>query len=280
MLRYNKKLQDHIIELLAREPYLRTRTLHEKLNRAGQRFSLRALYKELEHLIDEGIVVRWGKELGLSLPWLNQLAAFVDEAHDRYTGEGVLRKLLPIPNQPLVLTFSELNTLDAFCSQLISTLHHEHPRKAMFVWHPRQWFHIVRDEAESRLKHSLAVTRYQRYIIVGGQSYLDKFFLRNLPKSYVVSTAPGPFHTSRNTYYGVIADTVLTVKLAKQSAERIDELYDRVRTRQDFSESELLTLLRSKIPSRVKVEVAPKRAAELKKHFCDYFGLSSKSEDV
>ena len=139
---------------------------------------------------------------------------------------------------------------------------------------------MVRNEAESRLKHSLEVSKYKRYIIVGGESYLDRLFLRGLPKNYVVSTSPGPFHTERNCYYAVIADTVLTVKLAKQSAERIDELYERIHSRQSFIEAELVKFLRTKIRSTVKIELNQKRAHDLKRRFCDYFGISLRSDEV
>lgn len=280
MLRYSKKLQDRIIELLAQSPYLTPLQVHSRVQSTEASYSIRAVYKEVHNLIKEGIVVRLGGALGISLPWLTELSAFVDTAQERYTSPETLKRLLPTRDAPLKISFSDLNALDTFCSQLMSTLHFEYPSKAMFAWHPRQWFHMVRNEAESRLKHSVATAQYKRYIIVGGDSYLDQLFLRNLPANYVASTAKGPFHGERDTYYGVIADTILTVKLGKQSAETIDALYERVKSRHDFTDAALITFVRSKIRSRVSVELDPKRAASLKRKFCDYFGISKNSSEI
>lgn len=270
----SSNVADAILALFRRDGEMSAGEIHAALQDGYGRCSLRAVYKELTNLMAAGIVVKQKGRFSLSLPWMLSLFRCADDLF-RAALRRPAASLLPAEKETRRWRFHDLRRLDQFWLQLIFLLFEGSATRTMFVWAPHFWFHLLEYGRELQAQDAMSVAGNLMYMIVGGDTFLDRQPERYWSRSvYRWSYEPSSFHSERQTYYDVIDDYVLTVKLDARTAHRLGECFRSVKTARDAARVPELALFDHRANVTLSLAHDESRARALRSRFCRHFGLA------
>ena len=272
LLQERPSLEELLIEELVRYPGATAKQLEIELKRRGTAYSLRGIYKELGKLEGQGIVFKQGDTFNLHLAWIMKLLAFGDRAFESYTTGPHLAEALRADRSKKVERFSDLRKLDRFWTQMILALHSLYPKNVMCFWCPYQWFYYAQGFNCKTFYEAIDLTGYRRAHIIGNDSFLGRKAAKILPKNGLYSFAKSPFHAETTTYYTVIADCVLTVKLDRAITNQIDALFASVTNDKQLDPLRLDEVFGSRVKASVTIERNQVKANKLRMKFSEFFG--------
>lgn len=265
-------LEELALRALVKEPGASAKRIFQLLNSQGHAYTLRGVYKELAKLTEQGILFKSGQSYNLRLAWITKLLAFGDQAFERYTAPSYLAGYLGGDYAKHSEKFTDIRKLDRLWTQLIFALHQMYPSKIMCFWCPYQWFYLAHYFTCTQFYEAIDLAGFKRVHIIGTDTYLGRRALNDLPKGGVYSFAESPFHHERTTYYTVIGDIVVTVKLDEQVTARIHSLFQTVRSESELDPEVLEKVFGARVKATLRSEKNPKKAASLKKKFANFFG--------
>ncbi|MEJ0053755.1 MAG: hypothetical protein WDN10_03475 [bacterium] len=248
-------LEDRIIELLL-EGRLSIKSMHARLVFPEKSLSLRAIYKATDKLIAAGVLIKTGKRL------------MVDEEWARRVGE----RLRPVPvaapsvGEKFSHTFTSIEHLDAFWKTVVLPIEESVPNPEVFFYNPHDFWAYMPERKESEeayYRHFAKVGRHG-FFIVGGESEADKEFKREYQGEYLQIDTRNILSLRRSDHVTVIGSLIVTVRLPKVSATRIDKLYESNRPIKDTL-PELLPICRALGKIRFTLENDPLKAKKLRK---------------
>lgn len=274
LLQEHPQLDERLVQILAERPGSSAKILHSAVRAGGSVYTLRAVYKELAKLIDQGIVLKRGDAYSLRLAWIMNLQAFGARAYEQSTSAEGLRRAIGDGAETLRERFSDLRKLDRLWTQLMLMLHKAFPNRVMCFWIPYQWFSVAHRFTAKQFYDAVTIGRHARLHIMGEDSFLARAALRDLPKSGKYSFAESPFHSERQTYYTVLADHVLTVRIDSETTARIHSLFESIRSERDLTPERVEEVFRSPARASLTLERNAKKARQLKKKFAEYFGVT------
>ena len=264
-------LDEKIVVTLANS-YLSAKELHQRID-SQTAYSLRGIYKELNKLQENGVVVKVKDKYGLRIPWAIDLLSLAEKINHHYVNQLSLQTLTLKEDERTIWHFNDLFHLNDFWSQILLKLVKEVKSKTMLGWNPHPWFHLIQTEQENQYIRSLQLSNVRLYLIVGGKNYLDKWpekFWDINTVEYAFATSS--FESNQSQYINIIGDYVLTVKLDKQTTEAIEKIYQTVQSAEDIDLAEILKVFHSKVKASIWLEKNPKKATILRKRFEKYFG--------
>ncbi len=265
-------LDELIVVALVNAPGATAKSLWSLLGSQGHRFTLRAVYKELAKLIDQGILFKRGETYNIRLAWVMNLLALGDRAYEQYTSPAYLTRALGIEGTKRTERFRDLVKLDRLWTQLILALHQLHPGRVMCFWCPYQWFYLAHSFTCKQFYDAIDLAGHRRCHIIGVDTFLARRAVKDLPKNGRYSFAKSPFDDERTTYYTVVADRIITVKIDKQTTAKFDRLFHSVRTEADIQPTEIEQIFSSPVTATLTIEEHHLKAAKLKRKFSDFFG--------
>ena len=274
LLKDTKKLQDRVVHLLARSPGITAETLHARLARDNVRVTLRAVFKVIRKLKDTKVLIKVGNCYSLRLSWAIELRNFTDEIFSNYRKKSLFYSLIPEQGKSFSWNFPDPPLADDFWRQLTLSLFDQTGKKKMFYWIRHSWFQLPSVELESKFMEVLRSRAYKLYIIVEGNTFLDRLECRNIGTNpYVISFAPSPFRKSNWGSLSVIGNYVVTLRIDRYIRNKIDNLFSKVKSAKDIELTEINHLLQLKGRCTLRVENNPTKARQLKTKFARYFGV-------
>lgn len=275
LLQKSATLENEIVRLLSQSSRgMTAEAIRIEVGKSLRAYSRRGIYKELQRLIAEGILVRGRGVYALRLAWLLSLQSEIERIAKYINDPEYLTGALPTRNQAVLLNATDLTTWDQHWTQMMLAMHTLFPRLPMFIWCPRHWFTLTHPEIESTFTKANESKRNLRYAIIGGRSFLD-LRDRNLlkRKSTGYSFRVSPFEYDRNHYYWIIGDYVGTNTLDAATVKQIDDIYARTKKESDLDATLRKRLLSTKCRGTVKCEWAPEKAERLRARFLTHFGI-------
>ncbi|MFN8392184.1 MAG: hypothetical protein U0136_17965 [Bdellovibrionota bacterium] len=272
LLQQEPNLEELILKALVDLPGATAKAVLNHVQQNAGPFTIRGIYKELAKLQQQGILLKQGETYHVRLAWIMNLLAFGDRAYERYTSSSYLARSLSPEKQ--TERFSDLVKLDRLWTQLILTYHQLHPKSIMCFWCPYQWFALAHELTCRQFYDAINLTEFQRCHIIGDDTFLARRAVKDLPKKGVYSFAKSPFDDERSTYYTVIADVVLTVRIDKETTARLHHLFHSVRSESELNPNLLDSVFGRRIRATLTTEVNASKALRLKRKFADYFGMT------
>lgn len=275
LLQNSTTLENEIVRLLSDHPRgLTAEQLRTEIGRTLRPYSRRGIYKELQRLIAEGVLVRGRAVYALRLAWLLSLHSEIERITRQINNVEYLKGALPTKDEAVILHSSDLVNWDRQWTQMMLVMHALFPRLPMFIWCPRHWFTLTHPEIESTFTAANESKSNLRYVIIGGRSFLD-FRDRGVVrrKSTCFSFKVSPFEYDRAHYYWVIGDYVGTSTLDATTARKIDDVYARTKKESDLNAETRKKLLGRKCRGTVKCEWAPEKAQKLRRIFLTFFAV-------
>jgi len=268
-------LSEILIELFEDHPQQSVKTIAAELLRRGYRYTSRAVYKELNKLQEQGIVVKARDQFSLCLPWVIELMRFADVLYQSYLTSSAMTNLLPADGRKFIWRFRDLRRMDDFWLHLMFVLFQHSRSKRMFEWIPHYWFHLLHYEKELQAQRAMKVAQNKLYMVLGADTYLDRSPVKYWDKGvYEWSFARSPFHSDRSRYFCVIDDFILVVRLDRRTNARIDQLFSKVKSKADIEAAEVYEVFQAPARIKVSLEQNQRKAHSLKRKFSIYFGVA------
>jgi hypothetical protein len=268
-----RTVSEAIIGLFQQHTALTAAAIHGELLRGGRNTSRRAIFKELHKLLERGVIVRVQGRYSLSLTWVLSLIDFSESLFQRFIGQARTDVLLPAAEEKHRWVFSDLQRMDQFWLQLMFLLFEKSSSRVMCEWLPHFWFHLLHYGKELEAQRAMKRAGNRLYMIIGAKTFLDlqpsAYWDRRV---YDWSYASGPFE-GESSYFCVIDDYVLTVKLDSKTSEQIDSLFRRVRSARDMESAAFVALFKQKVSAVLTLERNEKKACKLLRRFGEFFGI-------
>jgi hypothetical protein len=274
LLQKRISIEEAIVKVLARKVNLSVKEIISSLNQEGLSFSQRGVYKELNKLEEQGILLKSKYGYSLQLSWITNLLSFADAAYDIYSHPKYLEQLLSLGTKRTTHKFTKVGRLDQFWIQLMSSLSRLYPKEYLYLWCPYQWFNLLHPYNVNLFYQASDMTGTKRYHIMGDDNYLNQKALKTMPKLGEYSLRNSPFSNQMNTYFSVTGDVVLTIKFDSAFNNRIETLFDSVKSESDLKSYDLNSVFSPDIKGSLTLEKNEIKAKRIKKKFQEFFGIS------
>jgi len=265
----DQKLEEQVLEKLASHPL----TAEELFEYFKKDFTLRAVYKVLEKMEKEGVVLKRKKKYYLHFSWVLRLNNLAVEAKSFYL--KFPKNILDFENKKRqIWHFRDLYKLNSFWGDLLLLLLDESKDKRLFGWNPHPWFHLLQTKQEEQYIKAIKAAGGGLYLIVGGRTFLDHWAEKFWDKKAVeYSFALSPFQKEKQTYINVIGDTVIRVKLDSDITKKIENLYQQTKSSKELNIGEIISIFRTQVRASIWLERNPVKAKILRRRFIKFFGL-------
>ena len=262
----------HLVSAAARG--LTAQEIREQVAKEWKQYSRRGIYKELQRLEKEGVLMRSLGRYSLRLAWALSLQAQVDQLVTKISRPEIQDLFLPSKDQDLVVTCSDLVRWDRVWTQLMLILHSAFPDLPHFQWVPRYWFNITHPDIQKTFIPSANLHRERRFSIFGGRGPLDVAFEPSMAQvSSVYSMKRSPFESDRRNYRNVIGDYLITCTLDQRTADRIDRLFESVKDLDKLPNDAGAKLLAVKCRGTVRCSWSPVQAEKLRNQIAKFLGV-------
>ncbi len=266
-------IKTKIVLLFEKYPQLKAKTLHQLLIQSKMDCSLQAVYKELKHLLNEGIIRKNAQFYSLDTTWVVQLHEFAENLMNNYLAK---QSIMPLPDQghSYQWRFNNLLDLNDFWGHTLIYLLRHFPDEKIFIWYPNVWFYLLDQKKEERFWQTLKAPENKIYTMIGHDFFLNRWAKKMFEKNNItVSLAKGPFHNKQTHYYNVVGDYVVTVVLHKVLAQEIHALFSSTRNLSEINLTDLITTFVKMKKATVNIENNPIKAQRMKTKFRRYFGI-------
>lgn len=249
----DSSVEDRIVELSADRP-ISIRGLHEELA-AQHPVTLRAVYKAVNKLIDAGVLLKVGGEVMVDQEWAGRAAVMLSSV----SGPRLA------PGEHAVYTFTSLEHLDAFWKTAVLPLESSGIRESFFYNPHDFWAYLpARKGSEDAYYRHFSQTGRYGFFTIGGASPADKEFKRAYQDEYLQVDLQDIRQFRRTDHLTVLDSFILTVRLGKKLAGRIDTLYEAGETI-DLILPDLIRACQRPGKIRLIFENNPAKAARLRK---------------
>lgn len=277
LLGANNSLENKIVLALSKEGHLTTKQIHELLT--SNNISIQAIYKSLKKLQCEGIITKVGKLHSIRIPWLLNLSKLTTQLQHTYSEKQYAHTFLPKKEgERKSWKFNDLLKMCDFWSHILLILGEFSISKKIYEYSPHSWFHITQPVQEDQFLQSLSTLVEEQYSIIGGRSNLDiwiadQYWNINNYKYHLSQSEKVWPENDRSKYINVTDEYILTVRLTRQTANQIDNMYSDQKTTLEPWSSQKLAVFKQQTSIRITIEKNKTKAETFKKRFKRGFGL-------
>lgn len=274
----NKNLEDSIIEILTVKKELSEKDIQEHLLKKGSAPTIQGIYRVLRKLQKEGVLVKHKKFFSLRLAWLLELSGLVEKMEGTYLKESYLSQFLPAPGTQLTWNFTDLFKMNSFWSQLLLALAKKSTSKVAFNYSPHLWYVLLQEEQEEQFMNTYFPQLKHAYMVIGSRSAFDKYTLTlsnsiDKKEQRYLASSPSEYITkNRSEYLDIIDDYVLTVKLDKETANKIEEICQESSPLIKKNMLQVYRLYNKQAKCKIILRHNPEKAQKYKNKFAKIFG--------
>lgn len=276
ILQNDEQLEDALVKLLAQTGSISAKHIQAKLKAINRIYSLQGIYKELNKLIVQGVIVKVKDSYSLSLAWVLNLTSLTEIMYKSHSSTEYISLLLPSHKQKFKWSFANLTKLDRFwIHTLIAISRHEKPCK-LFQWIPHPWFALSPWKIHESVEAALRVSKTRTYTIIGGDTHLDRSITRSWAEDiYHTSHSKSAFDLLQASYITVCGDLILEVKLDSKTVDMIDQIFCSGEKLADLPYKLVASLFSNSIKATISLANDAKKAQKIRRKIADYFGVKS-----
>lgn len=248
-------LEDDLVERLLQVPSS-IQELHAYVRQKGREVGERAVYKAVHQLIEARVVLKAGKRVRIDEEWLRKLRGALSSRSIPLIEKG----------ERVSYAFNSFSHLDSFWKTIALQLEPLEEDGRIFFYNPHNfWAYLPeRTESEDAYYKHFEGSKLHAFFTVGGATALDRQFKRSYQNEYFQIDERAVSFIPRNVHMSIFGDVIVTVRIAKRLAERIDVLYGSGLPIKDIL-PEVLAALDSFPKSRLSIENNPEKASKLRK---------------
>ncbi len=265
-----KETEDMVIEILSKKNEVALKYLFEEIAREHP-ITLQAVYKAVNKLIDQEVIVKSGKKISLSKEWVQKVKIGLGE-----------RMQIPQLNDGDYLSFSfnSFIQLDTFWKHLMLLIQDEVELNfPVFLVNPHEMFIFLRPESQREYLTSFSKKQRYAFITVGDNTLGDKEFKHEFENDFFQVNLDRGAIKERHKHMIIIGDFVSETIIDKTTAQRIDDLYEKSSNINELSDG-IKEIFASESKVRIRLNKNFKRANRLRKHLAKPFFIPQEVQKV
>jgi hypothetical protein len=232
------------------------KSIHTRLHTIGRRVTLRAVYKSVTKLLNAKVLIKVGKYLLVDQEWAGRVRTELGSVAPPDLAVG----------EKASYTFVSIANLDAFWKTMVLPLEEATRTREIFFYNPHNfWAYLPeRKNSEDAYYGHFAPSGRHGFFTVGGETVADLEFKRQYQSEYLQIDLRTLDTIRRSDHITIIGSYIVSVRIGKRLAERIDQLYA---TRKGTEEilPDLVSLCARPGKHRFVLEHNPEKADKLKR---------------
>lgn len=271
----HERLAEKIIDFLIYHPNSKTPEILSSIKLVSGSLSKQALHKSLKRLLEDGVIVKTGREYGLNLTWASKMshAGFFIQSNYLNTQKEHPIKLPNSVQKKVNYKFPDLLSLDTFWGHVAISLILKNPKQSFYFYNPHEWFFIAHEYESTAYFESIETYGVKHFTVVGSRSDLDLWAEKKHPeKTLHYYCSPKPL-LNHQLYITVIGDYYVQVKLRKDVADIIDELFKSTNLGKNIQSppQHVIDFFRIKSPCTMTIEKNKEKADKFRRKIARYF---------
>lgn len=272
MLSFYKGIENDIIAHLA-EGSLPTKALVKTI--AGERsVTDQGVYKALKYLIDNEVVTKEKRTVGLSYAWLERLVAFTDDVAREYEMSDMNDFLRLNDKEKASYTFTEYFKSDTHWAHIFFLLA-KRIDAPIFLLSAHNWFVIARPDTESVIYEWANRAQRHMYTLTKSNTALDKAAQKTIESDFVHFYHDEDMSAPLNHFVTVIGDFIFDFIIPEHVADTIEKYYAMYTELNEESIGAFRTLSDTKWPVKFTVEKNVAKARKLRRRIAKDFFISA-----
>jgi hypothetical protein len=167
------ELVDAILRVVAAQPGISVADLHAALKKK-RGVTLQHLYRKVNQLIEEEILIKRKGTLTVNLMWLTYLEYFVSEAKQSMAKNTAL-KLFPLKKgQRLTFNATTINGVQTLWHHLLVQLHHVAPQSHLYKYYSHAWWVWNKRTLDVAFYKKIYASGVRCLWLYGNNTYLDR----------------------------------------------------------------------------------------------------------
>jgi len=225
--------------------------------------------KAVNQLVENGVVLKEGKEYSLNKDWVLRLRDFVEKLQESYFTESTgIKEIQAIGEDIKLYTFDNLIDLDKFWNKVIGKWFDNDAESSHEKFYVQQsghtWYVLGQLEEETAILEKIKKYKIGFYTLAVGKTFLDKWCKKYYEdQSFYYTTFKKKGDTSR--YFAIYNDNIIQTDYPKELTKEIDEIYKKAKDFKSFEVTKLIKLLRKKVELKITVMRNPVVAEQLRK---------------
>ncbi len=282
-----KSVKDHILFTLLEDFPLKTRILHNRLQkRYGLSVTYQGVHKAITQLREDGILSRSEKGYTLNENWVKHLELFIEMFKANYSREeNIIKELSTLRKDGDIRIITANSFFEVYKTQMVVRNRFRKKfenvplqERPIRVTHSHQVFRFILNPMDAHEGHLIDSYRFNHYYIIQGNSKVDKESVKLIHSypglkgfdRFLLGTA-----LPRGCHLAVYDDLIFEVHLPINLKEKICYYFN---TAQSISTFDTLNFFRnvSVAPHRVKIILCKDRqlATEITEETLEYFKKS------
>lgn len=211
-----KNLKEEIIEILLQKP-ASSKRIKTLLKERGINVTIQGIYKQLNTLLESEVVLKNKKEYIINNEWIKNVSRIID----------VQEIELPEEGEKFTYKFNSLQNLDAHWKHIMSSFRKKFPKISIFSYCPHQIWNYVptREKSVSEYTKDHEESGIFHYFTLGGKTDLDRKYRKKYTGNYYKIELLVINSIKRNIHASVLGDIVVTSKIEKSLAKKLDSTY-------------------------------------------------------
>lgn len=271
---YDPKTVEESILFFLQKGSLSTTELLQKIQEKRTGTTKQALYKILQKLKEEEVVVVRSKYVSLSHLWINRMAEYFATAQRLYTTHGEPSEdfLQLEDGDKITYTFKNPNATDIFWGHAFGILSEVIKKEPVYVYDPHEWFILARRESEKKLFDEIKEKEKQLFVLIGNKDPLDIFVQKEFDgKMSQYHTTTDSIFSKDNYYLNIFGDFIIETWLDTKTSEDIDHFYKTHMIFDEKAKEALKEIIERRGKNKLVISRNARKAEKLKKIFSKYF---------
>lgn len=252
----NQTIKELIIQELSYSPHLTLEEIIERITpKLKQKITIQGWYKALKTLMAQGVVIKEKKKYVLNTSWITDILRWSHQLKNSYLEKEQIIALPKREKEKIVFKFPDLLSMNSFWAHLLVFIGSQKLKdQTIYAYNPHFWFYLAQGTIEKQYNRGLENFNVKVYIIIGSNSFLDKWnaqFFNKTNTNYYLSQKP--LYQDNTKYINYFNEYLIEVKLKKEMAKKIEQLFRKTASLADISQLELISLFQEKSPCTVTI---------------------------
>lgn len=222
-----ESIEEIIVRCIAGHGAYTAKALHQYINKNIRHVSLKGVYKALNKLLDQTVIVKIKGSYFLHLQWVQNMGALAlaMEKTSLIQLESIISTL--DKKKLLKLEFKNFINANRFWTHFLLLSVQQSSNKLIYEWCPHPWYYFIDSTTERHFQRTMSHRKVKMIRVVGGESKLYK-----LPQN-LWSQVQGNTYYFRNPpslqqteYFNVIDDSYVSLRISNSAADRLDNIFN------------------------------------------------------
>jgi len=265
-------LYNTVIEVVGAKPGITVADLHKELTKLHKLdVSLQHLYRTVNRLIEEQVLIKTKSALSLNLMWLSYIAFFADKGRSKLLEQREMGGVQLKEGQRKQFDLDTLADVQTLWNHLLVQLHREAPQKYLFKYYSHVWWQLGRHALNPDFYKAIRERGVNCEWLYGNDTFLDRETLKRHGELFDWRIAKDPPFPKEGYNINIYGDCILECIFPERIAKHLALLFQSVKSLDEFDEGILDDIFAMKAKYKVTLWRSKAQASLLRAKITQFF---------